>query len=88
MLKLALPTAALASLLLLGACSGPAEDAAHREADAVEAKGEQQADALENQADAAPNAAQKDALNRQADAVEEAADDKADAIERKIDKEH
>jgi hypothetical protein len=79
-----LTAAALAALL--AACSGPAEDAAHRQANAVDAAGERQADALERQAAATPNEAEETALNRKADAVENAADGKSDAMHRQVDK--
>ena len=82
---LAVPLAAFAALLLT-ACSGPAEDAAHRKANAVDAAGERQADALERQAAATSNEAEETALNRQADAVENAADGKSDAMHRQVDK--
>ena len=84
-----IPVAALSfGLLALAACSGPAEDARHAEADAVDAAGERQADALERQAAATSNEAEETALNRQADTVENAADGKADAMERQIDKDY
>lgn len=74
------------SVLLAGGCSGPAEDAAHRRADAVDDAGERQADALERQAAATSNEAKETALNRQADAVENAADGKSDEMHRQVDK--
>jgi hypothetical protein len=79
--------AALAASLTV-ACSGPAEDAAHEQADAVDAAGERQADALERQAAATSNEAEETALNRQADAVENAADGKSDAMHRQVDKDY
>ncbi|WP_374471066.1 hypothetical protein [Phenylobacterium sp.] len=79
---------ALAAAASLAACSGPAEDAAHERADAVDAAGERQADALERQAAATDNEAQETALNRQADAVENAADGQSDAMHRQVDKDH
>lgn len=79
--------AAMLALFLTG-CSGPAEDAAHREADAVDAAGERQADALERQAAATSNEAQETQLNRKADAVENAADGKSDAMHRQVDKDY
>lgn len=88
MLKRALIAAAAASLLALAACSGPAEDARHAEADAVDAAGERQADALERQAAATSDEAKETALNKQADAVENAADGKSDAMKRQIDKDY
>jgi hypothetical protein len=84
MRALALPLAAL----VLAACSGPAEDAAHEKADAVDAAGERQADALERQAAATSNEAEETALNRKADAVENAADGKSDAMHRQVDKDY
>lgn len=77
--------AGLTALLVVG-CSGPAEDAAHRRADAVDEAGERQADALERQAAATSNEAEETALNRQADAVENAADRKSDEMHRQVDK--
>jgi ABC-type glycerol-3-phosphate transport system substrate-binding protein len=88
MRPLALSLAASAALLLAAACSGPAEDAAHAQANAVDAAGERQADALERQAAATPNEAEEKALNRQADAVENAADGKSDAMHRQVDKDY
>ncbi|HEY8614905.1 hypothetical protein [Phenylobacterium sp.] len=82
------PAAALVAALSLAACSGPAEDAAHDQANAVDAAGERQADALERQAAATDNEAQETALNRQADAVENAADGQSDAMHRQVDKDH
>jgi hypothetical protein len=81
-------TSALVALsaLALVACSGPAEDAAHRRADAVDAAGERQADALERQAAATSNEAEETALNQRADAVENAADGRSDAMHRQVDK--
>ena len=84
---IALPVA-IAALGLVAACSGPAEDAKHEQADTVQAAGERQADALENQAAATSNEAQEKALNQQADAVEQKADAQADAMRDQIDKEH
>jgi hypothetical protein len=72
----------------LAACSGPAEDAAHQQANAVDAAGERQADALERQAASTSNEAQEKALNQQADAVENAADGQSDAMHRQVDKDH
>jgi hypothetical protein len=86
-MRIALP-ATLAVALLAAACSGPAEDAAHEQANAVDAAGERQADALERQAAATSNEAQEKALNDQADAVENAADAKSDAMHRQVDKDH
>jgi ABC-type Na+ efflux pump permease subunit len=82
------PALAALAALSLAACSGPAEDAAHDQANAVDAAGERQADALERQAAATPNEAEETALNRQADAVENAADGKSDAMHRQVDKDH
>lgn len=78
----------VAAALLLAACSGPAEDAAHDQANAVDAAGERRADALEAQAAATDNEAAETALNRQADAVENAADGKSDAMHRQVDKDY
>jgi hypothetical protein len=77
-----------ATALLAAACSGPAEDAAHERANAVDAAGERQADALERRAAATSDEATEKALNRQADAVENAADGKSDAMHRQVDKDH
>jgi hypothetical protein len=82
-----IPVAAVFALVL-AACSGPAEDAAHDQADAVDAAGERQADALERQAAATPNEAQEKALNDRADSVENAADKQSDAMHRQVDKDH
>jgi hypothetical protein len=83
-------TLALAGLaaVSIAACSGPEEDAKHEAANAVDAAGERQADALERQAGATDNEAQETALNQKADAVENAADGKSDAMHRQVDKEH
>ena len=78
----------LGSALLATACSGPAEDAAHDQANAVDEAGERQADALERQAGATDNEAHEKALNDQADAVENAADAQSDAMHRQVDKDH
>lgn len=78
----------LFAVLALAACSGPEEDAAHARANAVDAAGERQADALERQAAATSNEAEETALNKQADAVENAADAKSDAMHRQVDKDH
>ena len=86
MLKFAVPVALAA--LTLAACSGPEEDAGHRQADAAKEAGEMKSDALERQADVAPTEAQKDALNKQADAAEDAGEAQHDAIEKQIDKAH
>ncbi len=80
--------AALVLAMSLAACSGPAEDAAHEQANAVDAAGERQADALERQAAATGDEAQETALNRRADAVENAADGQSDAMHRQVDKDH
>jgi hypothetical protein len=80
--------AILALPLFMAACSGPAEDAAHERADAVDAAGERQADALERQAAATDNEAQEKALNDRADAVENQADGQSDAMHRQVDKDH
>ena len=78
----------LAASLPILACSGPAEDAAHDQANAVDAAGERRADALERQAAATPNEAEETALNRRADAVENAADGQSDAMPRPVAKDH
>lgn len=83
-----LPALAFIAAISLAACSGPAEDAAHRQADAVDAAGERQADALERQAAATSNEAQETELNLKADAVENAADRQSDAMHRQVDKDH
>lgn len=74
--------------LLVSACSGPAEDAAHERANAVDDAGERQADALERQAAATSNEAQEKALHDRADAVENAADGQSDAMHRQVDRDH
>ena len=83
-------TVALAGLaaLTMAACSGPEEDAAHDAANAVDAAGERQADALEEQAGDTDDEAAETALNQKADAVENAADGKSDAMHRQVDKDH
>jgi hypothetical protein len=63
MRKLALATIALATMTGLAACGESAADKAP----------EQQADALEAQADAAPTEAQEQALNAEADRIEQQA---------------
>jgi hypothetical protein len=63
MRKLTIASIAVAAMAGLVACGESPEDAA----------AEQQADALEAQADAAPTEAQEDALNAQADAIEQQA---------------
>ncbi len=87
MLKILIASAAITAFSL-SACSGPAEDAAHERADAVDAAGERHADALERQAAATSDEAKETALNRQADAVENAADGKSDAMHRQVDKDY
>jgi hypothetical protein len=87
MIKFAIPAAAFAALALV-ACSGPEEDAGHKQADAAKAAGEMQSDALEKQADAATDPAMKKSLEKQADAVEDTGEAQHDAIERQIDKAH
>jgi hypothetical protein len=82
------PLLAAIAILPLAACSGPAEDAAHDRADAVDAAGERQADALERQAAATSNEAEETALNRKADVIENAADGKSDAMHRQVDKDY
>ena len=74
--------------VVLAACSGPEEDAAHDRANAVDAAGERQADALERQAAATGDEAQEKALNEQANAVENAADKQSDAMHRQVDKDY
>lgn len=51
------------------------------QADQVEDQAEAEADALENMADEAPTEAQEDALENQADAVEAAGEEKANAMD-------
>ncbi|WAC22297.1 hypothetical protein [Blastomonas sp. SL216] len=51
------------------------------QADKVEDQAEAEADALENMADEAPTEAQEDALENQADAVEAAGEEKANAMD-------
>ncbi len=77
-MKFLMKAAAGAGLLALAACGGDADD---RAAANVEAAAENQADALEQQADMAPNETMEDSLERQADNVEEAGEAKADAID-------
>lgn len=62
MRKLMIAAAATFALAGVAACQSPADEQA-----------EVQADALEEQADAAPTEAQEDALNAQADAIEQQA---------------
>ena len=84
-----IPLVAMAGLVLLvSACSGPAEDAEHDRANAVDAAGERQADALERQAAATSNEAREKALNDRADAVENAADRQSDDMHRQVDRDH
>lgn len=82
----ALSAAASLAALTLAACSGPAEDAAHDRANAVDAAGERQADALEAQAARTDDEATETMLNEKADAVENAADGQSDAMHRQVDK--
>ena len=90
-----------AGALALTACSGPAEDAANKQADAVEQSADVRADALENQADATRDAAAgaadagkeaadatADSLERKADAVEDAGEKQADAIKSETDRKY
>lgn len=62
MRKLMIAAVATFALAGVAACQSPADE-----------KAEVQADALEEQADAAPTEAQEDALNAQADAIEQQA---------------
>mgnify|MGYP003575733469 CR=1 FL=1 len=62
MRKLIIAAASTFAIAGLAACNSPADNAA-----------EQQADALEQQADAAPNEATETALNQQADQIEQQA---------------
>ncbi len=77
-MKFLMKAAAGAGLLALAACGGNADDKA---ADNVEAAAENQADALEDAADRAPNETMEDSLEQQADNVEEAGEAKAEAID-------
>lgn len=77
-MKFMIKAVAGAGLLALAACGGNADDKA---ADNVEAAAENQADALEAAADAAPNETMEDSLEQQADNVEDAGEAKADAID-------
>jgi hypothetical protein len=77
-----IPAAIAALALGVTACDSPAENEAEKQADAVEAAGEAQADALEKQANQVTGDASA-ALDAKADAVEQAADAKAEAIEDK-----
>lgn len=74
-MKMILKAAGAATLLMLGACGGNADDAA---ADNIEAMTENRADALEDQADMTSNEQVEDALEDQADNVREMGDDAAD----------
>lgn len=73
---------ASAGLVALAACGGDADDKA---AANVEAAAENQADALEQQADLAPNETMEEALEDQADNVEDAGENKAEAIDDRDD---
>ncbi|MBO9621879.1 MAG: hypothetical protein J7500_04120 [Sphingomonas sp.] len=74
-MKILVKAACAAGLLALGACGGGADD---RAAANIEAAGENQADALEAQADATNNDQLHDALEAKADNIEDAADAAAD----------
>ena len=76
---------AAAAAFSLTACESPADNAAEKQADAIEANAEAAADTIENQADAAEtagNEATADALEEKADAVEAAGNEKADDVEQ------
>lgn len=77
-MKILIKAVAGASLLALAACGGNADDQA---AANVEAVTENQADALEQQAQVAPNETMEDSLEQQADNVEDAGEAKAEAID-------
>jgi len=74
-MKLLVKAACAAALLALGACGGGADD---RAAENIEAMGENQADALETQAEMTSNEQLSDALEAQADNIEDAAEAAAD----------
>ena len=77
-MKTLLKAASLAGLLALAACGGNADDQA---ASNIEAMGENRADALDDQADAARAAGNDqlhDTLEHQSDNVEDVAEDAAD----------
>jgi hypothetical protein len=74
-MKTILKATGMASLLLLGACGGNADDKA---ADNIEAMTENRADALEDQADLTSNEQVEDALEDRADNVREMGEDAAD----------
>ena len=83
MKKLTITAISLFALAGVAACGeSPADKAAEKQADAVEAQGEARADQLEAQAATAPTEAQANALNAEADRVEKNADHKADQIEQ------
>lgn len=74
-MKFLVKAACAAGLLAVAACGGNADDQA---AENIEAAGENQADALEAQADMTSNDQLHDALEDQADNVEDAAEAAAD----------
>lgn len=74
-MKFSIVAACAAGLLALTACGGDADD---QVAENIEAAGENQADALEAQADATSNDQVHDALEAQADNIEDAAEAAAD----------
>jgi hypothetical protein len=82
-MRIVIAAAAALGALSLAACGSPAEKAAEKQADQIEATGEAKADQLENAADAAPTEAKEDALDAKADATEKQADKAADAVEQK-----
>lgn len=83
MKKIAIAAVSLFALAGVAACGeSPADQAAERQADAIENQGEAQADALEAQAAATPNEQQEQMLNQQADQVEQNADRRADQVEQ------
>ena len=77
-MKTVLKSVALASLVALAACGGKGDDAL---ADNVEANADNQADALDAQADNAVNEATEDMLENQADSIRENGEAAADAID-------
>lgn len=72
--------AVAAASLGLAACNSPAEEAADKRADAIEAEADAHSDALDAQADAMPAGPAKEAVEAKADAVEATGEAKADAV--------